>query len=121
MDFTNFTAMIMPIVLLACLCVGYVLKQWPKIDNRIIPTVMLILGAALGCVANKDITLLSIVAGGFSGLASTGLYEAFAQWIKSGKLHASDDADNDESRSDIELKSTEVTEEDEKKAEADNE
>lgn len=74
--------MYMPIVLVACLCVGYVLKKWAPTDDKWIPTVMLILGAILGCVAMGQITLESIVSGGVSGLASTGMHQLFKQLIE---------------------------------------
>lgn len=71
----------MPIVVIACLCVGYVMKRWVPADNKWIPTTMLILGAILGCVANQTINLESIVYGGLSGLASTGMHQMFKQLL----------------------------------------
>lgn len=79
MDFSGF---IIPLVTAACLVVGYVIKLWLPVDNKIIPTVCAVLGAVLGCVAAKDITLAAMVGGAVSGLASTGLHEAFRQWIE---------------------------------------
>lgn len=109
----------MPLVVVACLAVGYVIKQWTPADNRIIPTVMLVLGCVLGCLVNKDIALQSIVAGGISGLASTGFYEAFAQWLNTGKITATDDAEEDtESRDEIESKESSVTSEQKAQASA---
>lgn len=110
MNLDFLTSMLMPLVVVACLAVGYVIKQWTPADNRIIPTVVFVLGCILGCVVNKDIELQSIVAGGVSGLASTGFYEAFAQWIKTGKISATDDAEDDtETRDEIESKESSVT------------
>ena len=68
----------MPIVLIACLIVGYCIKHisWLEaIANEYIPTIMAILGAVIGCIAN-GITLEAVIAGAFSGLASTGLHQA---------------------------------------------
>lgn len=73
----------MPIVLIACLIVGYCIKHisWLEaIANEYIPTIMAILGAVIGCIAN-GITLETVIAGAFSGLASTGLHQAFRQII----------------------------------------
>lgn len=94
----------MPIVLVACLCVGYVLKRWMPADDKWIPTIMLILGCVLGCVASGTITLESTVCGGVSGLASTGMHQLFKQLIEGGsvatvltedevELYAEDDED----------------------------
>lgn len=72
-----------PIVMAICLCVGYVLKHWIKdVDNRIIPTVLMVLGAACACVNAKSITLELIAAGAVTGLASTGLHQMFKQWVE---------------------------------------
>ena len=39
---------IMPIITIICLCIGYIMKHWIKdVDNRIIPTVVLIVGIVL--------------------------------------------------------------------------
>lgn len=73
--------MYIPIVLVICLCIGYVIKRWMPNDNKWIPTIMLILGAVLGCIATKGITLESIGAGAVTGLASTGLHQLFVQLI----------------------------------------
>ena len=77
----NFENYLIPIIVIGCLCVGYVMKQWLPTDNRIIPTVLGILGALSGLIlfgANFE----GIVKGMFSGLASVGLHQAFHQFIK---------------------------------------
>lgn len=73
-----------PVVVVACLIVGYCVKhiKWLEaISNEYIPSILAILGAVLGCVANSSISLETIVYGAFSGLASTGLHQAFTQII----------------------------------------
>ena len=83
MDFTILTEMYIPIVMVICLCVGYVLKHWIKdLDNKIIPTVMGILGAVLACVSGGGITLELIASGIVTGLASTGLHQVFKNLIE---------------------------------------
>lgn len=88
MDLTFITEYYIPVVLAACLCVGYAIKHiaWlDKVSNEYIPAIMMILGAALACIAGGAISLDIIVAGGVTGLASTGLHQAFTQIINKGK------------------------------------
>lgn len=56
--------MYIPIVLVACLVLGYILKKWLPMDNKWIPTILVVVGAVLGCLANKDITLIAVAGGG---------------------------------------------------------
>ena len=81
----NFTQYYIPIVVVACLIVGYCIKHisWlAKISNDYIPTILAVLGAVLGCVANQNVTLENIVFGALSGLASTGLHQLFTRLIE---------------------------------------
>ena len=71
-----------PIVVAACLIVGYCIKRFEKIPNKFIPTILAILGAVLACVDAGGVSLPTIVHGAFSGLASTGLHQAFKQIIE---------------------------------------
>ena len=72
--------MIMPIITAACLCVGYVMKQWLPTDNKWIPTVLLILGALSGLILfGADYE--GIVKGMVSGLAAVGLHQVFKQHL----------------------------------------
>lgn len=67
-----------------CLCVGFVVKKWIKdVDNKYIPTIVALLGLILKVISNLSggITLDLIFSGLFSGLASTGLHQAFTQLI----------------------------------------
>lgn len=67
-----------------CLCVGFVIKKWIKdVDNKFIPTIVATLGLILKVVSNLSggITLEIIFSGLLSGLASTGLHQAFTQLI----------------------------------------
>lgn len=73
-----------PIIVVACLVVGYIVKMWIKdVDNKYIPTIVAILGALLGGIT-LGWTLQSIVVGAVSGLASTGLHQLFKQLIEGG-------------------------------------
>ena len=72
-----------PIVMAICLAVGYILKHWTNDEkHRIIPTVLAILGAVCACINAKSITLEVIAAGAITGLASTGVHQAFKQIIE---------------------------------------
>ena len=73
-----------PIIVVACLVVGYIVKKWvADVDDKYIPTIVTVLGAILGGLT-LGWTLQSIVAGAVSGLASTGLHQLFKQLIENG-------------------------------------
>lgn len=82
MNLQIFSQMYIPIVMAACLIVGFILKRWIKdLDNKWIPTILAVLGAVLGCLTKQGFTLEAAVGGAFSGLASTGMHQAFKQLI----------------------------------------
>jgi Na+/glutamate symporter len=87
MDITILTNFANVIIMGICLCVGYVIKNsLDFIPNKYIPLIMACLGLALSICTNLDkITLEVILTGLFSGLASTGCYEAFKNLIKGDK------------------------------------
>jgi hypothetical protein len=62
------------------------MKKFMPTDNKWIPLTVTILGAVLGCIASKGISLEAVVAGAVSGLASTGLHQLFTQFIDNGKI-----------------------------------
>ena len=75
---------ISPIIVLACLCVGYVIKNIipnEKVNNWI-PLIVCVLGILLNIWNCGGVDLLVIVTGAISGLASTGFYEAFKGFIE---------------------------------------
>ncbi len=83
MDLNFLTQHYIPIVLVACLVVGYILKAWIKdLDNKYIPTILAVLGAALGCLTNSTVSLENIVYGAVTGLASVGMHQVFKQLIE---------------------------------------
>lgn len=82
MDLSFITEMYMPLIMGLCLVVGYIMKHWIKdLDNKIIPTILAVLGALAACAAERTVTLELIVSGMVTGLASTGLHQAFKQII----------------------------------------
>lgn len=73
------------IVIGICLCVGYVLKNIITTNkiNKFIPLIMAVLGVVLNVWLNSFTFTPEILLGGLaSGLASTGTYEAFHNFLK---------------------------------------
>ena len=86
MDMSFFEGFCLPLVTAFCLILGFILKKWIRDKNdKYIPTALAVIGAVLGCVAMNRISLESICCGAFSGLASTGLHQAFKQIINERK------------------------------------
>ena len=79
-DMSFFNSIAMPLVIAACLIIGFILKKWVKdVDNRYIPTILALFGAVLACMVQDTVSVEVLVAGSFSGLASTGLHQVFRQ------------------------------------------
>lgn len=73
-------------IMLTCLCVGYIIKHLiptEKID-KFIPAIMGTLGIILNIWMNGTFSVDIMLGGLASGLASTGMYEAFHQFLKKG-------------------------------------
>lgn len=83
MDIGYLTKYAVPLIVGICLCVGYIIKNMIPSDkiNRFIPLIMGILGVVLNVWVNMDFTAEILLAGLFSGLSSTGLYELFRNLI----------------------------------------
>lgn len=66
-----------------CLCVGFILKNLIPSDkiNQFIPLIMGVLGVVLALWVCGTMTPEVLLTGLFSGLASTGAYEAFKNLI----------------------------------------
>lgn len=87
MDFTILYEYFVLIVLLACLVVGYVVKhatflKW--IPNGDIPVILAIVGAGVNSVVS-GFTIENVVLGAVMGLASTGLHQAFSNFVENKK------------------------------------
>lgn len=81
-DMTFFNEIAMPLVVAACLIIGFIVKKWvADVDNKWIPTILAIVGAVLGCVVKNTVSVEVLVGGAFSGLVSTGLHQVFKQLI----------------------------------------
>lgn len=93
-----FKQFIVIIVVLICLCVGYVLKNIVSTDkiNAYIPLIMAVLGVVLNLWLNSWEFTPQILLGGLaSGLASTGLHQAFKNMIEKYKSNTTTDSTND--------------------------
>lgn len=78
MDLSFLTEYAVPVIVGICLCMGYLIKtSLDFIPNKYIPLIMALLGLALNIFMTASFTTDVILGGLFSGLASTGLYEAF--------------------------------------------
>lgn len=76
-----------PVIIVATLTIGYVIKETPalkKIANAYIPLIVTITGALLGVFIN-GLSVEALVYGAVSGLASTGLHQTFTQLLNIGK------------------------------------
>lgn len=85
MEFLN--DYMIPVAVGICLMVGYIVKHWVKdVDNKVIPTLCAALGVAVAIWMNwGNITPEVVLSGLASGLASTGLHQAFKQLIENKK------------------------------------
>lgn len=84
MDLSFLQKYIVALVLAICLCVGYILKHLipTKKINKFIPLIMGLLGIFLNLwLSDWKLTPVIVLGGLVSGLASTGLHQAFTKLI----------------------------------------
>jgi hypothetical protein len=84
MDFTVLADNFVLIVIIACLCLGYIIKnasfmKW--LPNNDIPIILAVLGAGLN-LAVSGLSIESFVYGAVMGLASTGLHQGFKRFVE---------------------------------------
>ena len=82
MDLEFIIDLYIPIVMVICLCVGFVLKKFVPADNKFIPLILMILGAVIACIYCGGFSIDHIAAGMVTGLASVGLHQVFKQLIE---------------------------------------
>lgn len=84
MDITFVTEYAVPIIVGICLCIGYVIKNIVTSEkvNKYIPLIMAVLGVVLNIWLNMGFTPAILLGGLISGLASTGLHQAFKNIIE---------------------------------------
>ena len=83
MDLKFIAENFVPVIVVACVLVGYIIKVTPpfaKFANNYIPLIVTVIGAIMGVITNS-MTLEAIVYGAVSGLASTGLHQVFTQLL----------------------------------------
>ena len=88
MEVSNLAQYLSLVVVGICLCVGYIIKHsLDFIPNKYIPLIMGVLGLVVNILINLStgITAEAILGGLFSGLASTGCYEMFRNFIDKGE------------------------------------
>lgn len=90
MDFTFIFEWINVAALLMALIVGYIIKHAVKNTrvNDFIPLICALVGVIIVLAVDipmGDISIYSVVIGAISGIAATGVYEAFANFIDKGK------------------------------------
>ena len=89
MDLSIVTSYLSPIILIACLGVGYTLHTLNnKLLNSFIPIISASLGIAAAIWSFGTVDLTTVVTGMISGLASTGLYEAFKNMLNLPQTYA---------------------------------
>lgn len=86
MDFlTIFNETFVAVVMVACLIIGYIIKTALNfIPNKYIPTILAVFGAAINA-AVSGVRIDSVVYGALMGLASTGFYEMFRNFVEGRK------------------------------------
>lgn len=85
-DLTFLSGYLVLAVVGVCLCLGYVIKtSLDFIPNKYIPLIMAVIGIALNVWVAGALTIEVLLGGMFSGLASTGLYEALRNIIERGE------------------------------------
>ena len=84
MDLEFIVDMYIPVVMVICLCVGFIMKRFLPTDNKWIPLTLMILGAIIACIYNKGFSIDHLAAGMVTGLAAVGLHQVFAQLIGVG-------------------------------------
>lgn len=73
-------------VMLFCLAIGYIIKtSVPKIGNKYIPLIMGAVGIIISILNAQCFDFNVVLSGLITGLASTGLYEAYRNLINKDK------------------------------------
>lgn len=109
MDFSFLSNYYIPLVVAACLVIGCCIKQIDVIPNKFIPTILAAIGAVVAVWDAQALSATIVINGALSGLIATGLYEAFTQYLK--KVEIVFDDETDDVRDDIEIKESDVSEE----------
>lgn len=87
MDFNILNEYFVLVVMVACLVIGYIIKhasffKWIKNDD--IPVILAIVGAIVNPLVS-GLSIETVVYGALMGLASTGLHQAFKNFVEKSK------------------------------------
>ena len=86
-DFNVISSYLVIGVVLGCCAIGYIIKtSFDFIPNKYIPLIMAILGICLNIAISKSFNMNIFLGGLLSGLASTGLHQAFKSIIENKKI-----------------------------------
>ena len=87
-DFEQVTSLISPIIIIACMTLGYIIKHTFKNKklNAFIPFICAITGIIANVWTTGIVDLMSITTGAVSGLAATGCYEGFTNILNLPQL-----------------------------------
>ena len=89
MDLSQLTEFISPIILILCAGIGYTIHSLHnKILNSFIPIILATLGVIAAVWSLGTFDLPTVVTGLISGLASSGLYEAFKNMLNLPETYA---------------------------------
>ena len=84
MNFNSLEKYFVVSVMVACLILGYLIKHtsiFKRIPNSDIPAIVAVVGAVLN-VLISGFGIENIIFGALMGLASTGMHQAFKQYIE---------------------------------------
>lgn len=91
---------VMPLVLLGCLAVGFVIRNTNILKdkyNQWIPFIVAILGIIFAVWIEKNVNPETVIYGMISGLASTGLHQAFRSFLNIESKEDKNGGSNNES------------------------
>ena len=89
------TEYMLPVVLVICLIVGFVIKNYiTVVPNNLIPVIVTVLGVLLAIWVNMCISPDIVAQGLVSGLASTGLHQLLTRTLENIGGSSSDNSDN---------------------------
>lgn len=91
MNFSDLTQHFTLIVTVACLVVGYIIKNtslFKFIPNDDIPAILAVFGAVSNAIV-CGVSFENIIYGALMGLASTGLHQAFKSFVEGKDNHIS--------------------------------
>lgn len=82
MDFSVLSGFFVMTVVVGCLVVGYIIKHsLTFIPNNYIPAILAVVGIVLNLIVS-GVNIESVVYGAVMGLSSTGMHQAFKQFVE---------------------------------------